>query len=174
MWYVLGKHESNNEMIRRAGLATMWSEIERIHVALASKVIEHLQVGVHIVDVIDVRWILVRCPVLGQRRFHVERLAFWFRLVIYWVKARNLQQQNMNITIHELFILSALSSFIQLTCIKNLCKYGWELGSLVTSNKGMKILYNIWLKFSTSLLALKISLLTNRTKLIIKVYLFRY
>ena len=70
-------------MIGRAGLATMWPKIERIHVALASKVVEHLQVGVHIVDVVDVRRILVRCPVLGQWCFQVERLAFRFRLVIH-------------------------------------------------------------------------------------------
>ena len=69
-------------MVDRTGFTTMWSKTEYVHVAFSSEVVERLDIGVHVVDVVDVRRVFVRDPVLRQWRLHVEQVSFGFGFVI--------------------------------------------------------------------------------------------
>ena len=58
-----------------------------------------------------------------------------------------------------------------LTCCRNLCSSGWELGLFVASNNGMKIFSKICAKLDTMLLDLYTSLLTKKGREKIRNYI---
>lgn len=62
--------------------ATVWTKLELIHSALASKVVQRLDVGIGVVYVVDIWWILLRGPVLWRWCFHVEEHSLGLGLVI--------------------------------------------------------------------------------------------
>ena len=87
---IFGKHERRDQMIDRASFAAMRSKVECVHFALASQIIQDLQVGMRIVKVVDIRGVFVGRPILGLWRFHVEGLAFGLGLVVYRIKTGHL------------------------------------------------------------------------------------
>ncbi len=90
---VVGEHERANKVIHGARLARVRPKIENVHVALATQVVQREQVGVRVVEVVDVGRILVGGPVLGQRGLHVEHVALGLGLVVHRVEARHVVQE---------------------------------------------------------------------------------
>ena len=79
---VLGQHEGHDQVIDGTSFATMRSEVERVHLTVTSEVVQSLDVGVHVVDVVDVGRIFVGRPVLWQRCVLVECVSLRLGLVI--------------------------------------------------------------------------------------------
>ena len=64
----LAHHEGGDEVLDRSGLPTVGTKHKGVHAALAPQVVQHRDVGVHVVDVVRVRRILaVRPFVRGLR-----------------------------------------------------------------------------------------------------------
>ena len=88
--YVVGEHEGGDEVVDGARFATVRPKVERVEAALASKVVQRHDVRVHVVYVVDIGRILVRRPILRQRRLHVEQLALGLGLVVHRIETGHL------------------------------------------------------------------------------------
>ncbi len=96
---VIREHERAHQVIHGAGLARVRSEVENVHVALATQVVQREQVRVRVVQVVDVGRVLVRGPVLRQRGLHVEHVALGLGLVVHRVKARHVIQELVQVRV---------------------------------------------------------------------------
>ena len=98
---VLSDHESCHQMVDGARFTAVRSKVERVQLTVASEVVERLDVGVHVVDVVDVGRVLVRRPVLRQRCIFVEAVSLGLGLVVDRIKARNLRQREVQDSPHS-------------------------------------------------------------------------
>ena len=60
----LAHHEGGDEVLDRSGLPTVGTKHKGVHAALAPQVVQHRDVGVHVVDVVGVGGILAVRPLV--------------------------------------------------------------------------------------------------------------
>lgn len=122
---------------------------------LPSQVVQHSHVGVGVVEVVGVGWVVLLCPVSRKWTVPVKNVVLRLGLVVYTVKTNNLpacktnKQTNIQFTLMLVIRRVQIYQQVILTCSRKRCSSGWLAGSIVTSNRGMKIFSSISWKLAS-------------------------
>ena len=66
-----------------------------------SEVVEHHQVGVHVIEVVGIWWVLSAVPLLWVGAFASEDKIFWFGFIIHTVKASHLMMKGNKLVVDQ-------------------------------------------------------------------------
>eukprot|EP01137_Pigoraptor_chileana_P027974 Opistho-2@11329 len=87
----LRRQKRRREMVHRPRLSAVWAQLECVEAARLPHLVQHANVGIHVIDVVRVRGVLVLGPVRGRRVLEVDA-HLGLALVVDAVKAYNLLQ----------------------------------------------------------------------------------
>ena len=96
------------------GFPAVGAKDEGVHPPSGAEMIEDAHVGVHVVDVVGVRWVLQVRPLFGSGYVTVEDRVFRFTLVVHGIESDDLHGRQLKVK-----SISRRGQLSGITCLRN-------------------------------------------------------
>lgn len=96
---VLAQQVATDQVIDWAGFTTMRPQHERVQTALSAQVVQHNHVRVHVIEIVQVRRVLLLVPLLRQNADLLDQRRFVLRFVVHAVEAGHVGEELVQVLV---------------------------------------------------------------------------